>query len=375
MERDFIQKAKRVVVKVGTSSITYPGGKINLSRMDELSRQVSCLRNSGREPILISSGAVGAGMGKLNRPESPVSLPEKQALAAVGQGLLMGMYEKFFAEYSQSVAQVLLTRDCFADSSRYLYSRNTLFALLDMGVIPIINENDTIAVDELRFGDNDTLSAMVACSADADLLIILSDIDGLYNSNPRADPDAELIPVVTEITAEMERNSHTKGSGISSGGMFTKLAAARVTMANGIPMIIANSSEKDIIMRAAGGENIGTLFLPRRDSYESSHRRWISAGSATKGAVVVDRGAEDAILNKGTNLFTSGVLEIRGSFAHGDAVSVLSESGVVIARGITNYGSGDAKKIIGKHSSEIKGILGFADYEELIHRRNIAILV
>lgn len=374
MRRDFLKKAKRVVVKVGTSSITYPNGKINLSKMDELSKQISDLRNSGREPILISSGAVGAGMGKLDR-DPPVSLPEKQALAAVGQGLLMGMYEKFFADYSQNVAQVLLTRDCFADSSRYLYSRDTLFALLDFGVIPIINENDTIAVEELRFGDNDTLSAMVACSVDADFLIILSDIDGLYDANPREEPAAKLIREVTEITVDMEKSSRTRGSSMSSGGMFTKLAAARITMANGIPMVIADSAEKDIIIRAAEGEAVGTLFRPRRESYESSHRRWLSAGCAVKGAVVVDEGAEDAIRNKGTNLFTSGVVEIRGNFVHGEVVSVLSRSGMVVASGISNYSSEDARKIMGKRSAEIREILGSADYEELIHRRNIAILV
>lgn len=363
-----------MVVKIGTSSITYPNGKINLCKMDELSRQISDLRNSGREPVLISSGAVGAGMGKLDR-NPPETLPEKQAFAAVGQGFLMGVYEKFFAEYSQSVAQVLLTRDCFADPSRYLYSRNTLFALLDLGVIPIINENDTIAVEELRFGDNDTLSAMVACSTDADLLIILSDIDGLYDFNPRENPAAKLIPEVSEITVAMEMSSHTRGTSISSGGMYTKLAAARITMANGIPMIIANSGEKDIIMRAAGGETVGTLFQPRRESYESSRRQWLSVGSATKGMVVVDEGAENAIRNKGTNLFTSGVVEARGNFMHGDVVSVVNKAGLVVARGISNFSCEDAKKIIGKRSAEIKSILGYTDYEELIHRRNMAILV
>lgn len=374
MRSNFFQKSKRVVVKVGTSSITYPNGKINLSKMDELSKQISSLRSIGCDPILISSGAVGAGMGKLDR-DPPISLPEKQALAAVGQGLLMGMYEQVFTRYSQSVAQVLLTRDCFSDSSRYLYSRDTLFALLDFGVIPIINENDTIAVEELRFGDNDTLSAMVACSVDADLLIILSDIEGLYDSNPRENKAAKLIPEVTEITVDMEMNSRTKGNSISSGGMYTKLEAARITMANGIPMIIASSAEKDIIIRAAQGENVGTLFQPRRESYESSRRRWISAGSATKGVVVVDEGAEDAIRNKGTNLFTSGVVEVRGKFVHGEVVSVLSRSGMVVARGVSNYSSDDAKRIVGKRSTEIKEILGTADYEELVHRRNIAILV
>lgn len=374
MSRNFLKKAKRIVVKVGTSSVTYPNGKINLKRLDMLSKQLSDLRNSGCEPILISSGAVGAGMGKLNCGP-PSSLPEKQALAAVGQGFIMQMYEKFFAEYSHNVAQVLLTRDCFSDPSRYLHSRNTLFSLLDFNVIPIINENDTTAVDELRFGDNDTLSAMVACSIGADLLIILSDIDGLYSSNPRENSDAKLIHEVRRITAEMENSSPAKGSSISSGGIRTKLAAARIAMANGIPMIIANSFEKDIILRTVDGEDVGTLFLPGRKSYESKRRQWISVGSATKGCVVVDDGAADAICNKGTNLLPSGVTEVIGGFAQGDVVSVLSETGTIIARGISNFSCAEAEKIIGKHSAEVKSMLIHSDYEELIHRRNMAILV
>ncbi|MCL2009718.1 MAG: glutamate 5-kinase [Synergistaceae bacterium] len=264
MKREDLRKCKRIVVKVGTSSITYPTGKINLGKMELLAREMSDLHSAGRELVLTTSGAVGAGVGRLNCP-FPSSLPEKQALAAVGQGILMHMYEKFFSEYSKSVAQVLLTRDCFSDPERYLNSRNTLFSLLNFGVIPIINENDTVAVDELRFGDNDTLSAMVACNIDADLLIILSDIEGFYDSDPRKNQSARLIPEVNEITAEMTENARTKGSSFASGGMVTKLSAASMTMANGILMVIAASDEPNVIRRVAEGENIGTLFLPRRD--------------------------------------------------------------------------------------------------------------
>lgn len=261
MEREFLKKARRVVVKIGTSSITHPNGKINLSRMDDLSRQLSELRNSGREPVLVSSGAVGAGMGKLGcRP--PVSKSEKRALAAVGQGYLMQLYEKFFAEYSYSVAQVLLTHDCLADPSRRLHSRNTLCTLLELGVIPIINENDAVAADEIQFGCNDALSAVLACCCDADLLVILSDIDGLYDRDPRENEDALLIPEISRITAEMEENSRSKGSAISSGGMRAKLEAARTVTGSGIPMVIANSFKKDVLLRTVDGENVGTLFLP-----------------------------------------------------------------------------------------------------------------
>ena len=303
MKREDLRKCKRIVVKVGTSSITYPTGKINLGKMELLAREMSDLHSAGRELVLTTSGAVGAGVGRLNCP-FPSSLPEKQALAAVGQGILMHMYEKFFSEYSKSVAQVLLTRDCFSDPERYQNSRNTLFSLLNFGVIPIINENDTVAVDELKFGDNDTLSAMVACNIDADLLIILSDIEGLYDSNPRENKSARLISEVNEITAEMMENSNSKGSSLSSGGMMTKLSAARMTMASGIPMVIADSDEPNVVRRVADGENIGTLFLPRRDGYKS-RRRWIGVGSAATGAVAVDSGAVNALLHMGKSLLPS----------------------------------------------------------------------
>ncbi|GHT01809.1 hypothetical protein AGMMS50276_30650 [Synergistales bacterium] len=261
MKRVELGERKRIVVKVGTSSITYPTGKINLGKMEALVRELSDLHNAGREIILTSSGAVGAGVGKLNAAP-PSNLQEKQALAAIGQGLLMHMYEKFFSEYSKNVAQALLTRDCLSDPDRSQNFRNTIFTLIKLGVITIVNENDTVAVEELKFGDNDTLSAMVSVSAEADLLIILSDIDGLYDSDPRQNEAARLISEVTEVTEAMMENSKAKGSALSSGGMYTKLTAARYAMSHGIPMVIASSDEPNVIRRVAVGENIGTLFLP-----------------------------------------------------------------------------------------------------------------
>ena len=374
MKREDLRNCKRIVVKVGTSSIAYPTGKVNLGKMELLIRELSDLHSAGRELILVSSGAVGAGVGRLNCPP-PSSLPEKQALAAIGQGILMHMYEKFFSEYSKSVAQVLLTRDCFSDPVRYLNSRNTLFSLLNFGVIPIINENDTVAVDELKFGDNDTLSAMVACNAEAELLLILSDIDGLYDSDPRKNETACLIPEVSEITSEMTENSKAKGGALSSGGMFTKLSAARMTMANGIPLVIASSDEPGVIRRVAGGETVGTLFLPFREGGYASRRRWIAAGSAAAGTVTVDDGAAEALLRRGKSLLPSGVVKIEGTFKVGDVVGVKNASGAEIARGITNYGHEDAVKILGRRTSEIEEILGRQDYEELIHRNNMAVLM
>jgi glutamate 5-kinase len=370
--REELRECKRVVVKVGTSSITYSTGKVNLGKMELLARELSDLHSAGRELVLTSSGAVGAGMGRLHCPP-PSSLPEKQALAASGQGSLMHMYDKFFSEYSKSVAQVLLTRDCFSDPERYLNSRNTLFSLLNFGVIPIINENDTVAVDELKFGDNDTLSAMVACNVEAGLLIILSDIDGLYDADPRKNKSARLIPEVTEITAEMLENSKTRGSALSSGGMFTKLSAARMTMANGIFLVIASSDEPNVVRRVVRGENVGTLFVPAHGGY-AARRRWIAVGSAAAGYVTVDDGAADALLHRGKSLLPSGAVGIEGNFNVGDVIGVKNDAGVEVARGISNYGSDDTLKIMGKRTSEIEKILGYRHYEELIHRNNMAIL-
>jgi glutamate 5-kinase len=341
--------------------------------MELLARELSDLHSAGRELVLTSSGAVGAGVGKLNCPP-PSSLPEKQALAAIGQGILMHMYEKFFSEYSKSVAQVLLTRDCFSDPERYLNSRNTLFSLLNFGVIPIINENDTVAVDELKFGDNDTLSAMVACNVEADLLIILSDIDGLYDADPRKNKSARLIPQVSEITTEMLENSKAKGSSLSSGGMFTKLTAARMTMVGGIPLVIASSDEPNVIRRIADGENVGTLFLPSREGY-ATRRQWIAVGSAAAGSVTVDDGAAEALLHRGKSLLPSGVVKIDGPFKVGDVIGVKNAAGVEIARGISNYDHHDAAKIMGRRTGEIEKILGHRNSEELIHRNNMAILL
>jgi glutamate 5-kinase len=374
VKREALRNCKRIVVKVGTSSITYSTGKVNLGKMELLARELSDLHGEGRELILISSGAVGAGVGKLNCPP-PSNLPEKQALAAIGQGILMHLYEKFFSEYSGNVAQVLLTRDCFSDPERYLNSRHTLFSLLNFGVIPIINENDTVAVEELRFGDNDTLSAMVACNVEADLLIILSDIDGLYDSDPRKNSKARLIPEVTEISAEMLENSRARGSALSSGGMYTKLTAARMTMPNGIPLVIASSDESGVVRRIVRGENVGTLFVPSREEGYASRRRWIVAGSSAKGEVVVDEGAAEALLRKGKSLLPSGVKKAGGKFEPGDVISVRNSAGVEIARGISNYGCEDTMRILGRHTDEIEEILGRRDYEELIHRNNMAILM
>lgn len=367
-----LQKARRLVVKVGTSSLTYETGKLSLTRMEKLVRDLSDILNQGREVILVSSGAVGAGMGKLGLTRSPKTIPEKQAAAAVGQGVLMHIYEKFFAEYSQTVAQVLLTRADLVDRHRYLNARNALNTLLGMGVIPIVNENDTVATEGLKFGDNDTLSAMVAGLVDAEVLIILSDIDGLYTANPREDPRAVLLPVVEEITPEIESSAGGRGSTLAQGGMVTKIQAARIAASSGIFMLVANSEEPQAVRRILEGEPLGTLFLPAGRKLDARHR-WIAYGSPVQGDLLVDQGAVEALTNRGKSLLPSGVIGVEGTFEAGYVVRVLAPDRQEIARGITNYSSGALEKIKGRRTSEILGVLGYKDFDEVIHRNNLTV--
>lgn len=260
--RERLKNARRIVVKVGTSSLTYANGKLHIRRIELLARQLADLQNSGREMILVSSGAVGAGLGKLGLAARPRVMPQIQALAAVGQGILMQNYEKFFGEYGINVAQVLLTREDFEDSGRYASLENTLAALLDYGVVPIVNENDTTVFRELKVGDNDTLAALVAGAVQADMLVLLSDIDGLYTADPRSEAAAELIPVVYGVTPEIEAMAGGKGSSLASGGMATKLKAAKMANAAGVPMVLTNSSYDNVLIDLLEGIPQGTIFLP-----------------------------------------------------------------------------------------------------------------
>lgn len=373
MDRTDLKRCRRVIVKVGTSTITHCTGKLNLLRMEHLARALSDLHNQGLEVILISSGAVGAGIGRMGFKEKPSTLPVKQALAAVGQASLMQMYEKFFGEYGKTIGQVLLTRDAFDSRLRYLNVRNTLCGLLDLGVIPIINENDTVAVDEIKFGDNDTLSALVAAAVQADLLIILSDIDGLYDDNPKTNPDASLISVVTDIPDDLRARSMGRGSSFASGGMYTKLAAADIVLPAGIPLVIASGAEKEVIRRIVAGEKIGSLFMPS-DEGRQARKQWIATGSRPQGSIFVDKGAVNAIKNKGGSLLPSGIYDVLGHFDRGQLISVFSEDGVEVARGVSNYSNSDIEIIKGHKSSEIDSLLEQKDYDEVIHRDHLAVL-
>ncbi|MHB1127521.1 MAG: glutamate 5-kinase [Bacillota bacterium] len=366
------KEVSRLVVKVGTSTLTHSNGQLNLYHLEKLVRQLADIANQGKEVVLVTSGAVGAGIGKLGLKQRPKNIPEKQAAAAVGQGVLLHMYEKLFAEYGHTVAQVLLTREDVADRRRYLNARNTLLTLLQYRVIPIVNENDTIAVDEIRLGDNDTLSALVAGLVDAHLLILLTDTDGLFTGNPKSNSQATLIPLVSEINQDIEGLAGGAGSTGGTGGMATKVHAARIAMGTGIPMIIANGSREGIIRRILQGEGEGTLFITKEGRMHA-RKRWIAFGSDIQGSIHVDAGATQAILTGGKSLLPIGVTAVIGSFEAGNVVSVIGPEGQEIARGMVNYNATEVEKIKGKKSSEIASVLGYKDYDEIVHRNNMSL--
>lgn len=370
--QSLVHKAKRIVVKVGTSTLTHETGKLNLERIEHLVRQLTDLRYQGKEVVLVSSGAIGAGMGKMNLDKRPKTIPEKQAVAAIGQGILMQLYEKLFAEYGQIIAQLLLTKADMDHRQRFLNARNTLVTLLKMGVIPIINENDTVAVEEIRFGDNDTLAALVGTLVDADLLILLSDIDGLYTADPRKEPTAALIGVVPAIDASVEEVAGDVGSKFGSGGMATKVSAAKIATNAGIPMIIANGATDNIVRCIVHGEPLGTLFLAR-ELKPHLRKCWIAFGSKVGGVITVDDGAKQALVNKGKSLLPSGITAVSGQFRAGEVVSIVDQAGREFARGITNYDQNELERIRGVKCKDICSILGYKDYDEAIHRDNLSL--
>ncbi len=374
--RESLKEAKRVVVKVGTSTLAYGPGRMNLYNIEHLVRGLVDMANEGREMILVSSGAIAAGLGRLGMTEKPDSIPEKQAIAAVGQGMLMHIYEKFFAEYGKVAAQVLLTRENSVRHNQYIHSREALCAMLAMGAIPVINENDAVTVDEIKIGDNDQLSATVATLVDADALIILSDIDGLYTANPATHPEAEIIHEVPEITPEIERLAGGAGSAMGTGGMMTKIEAAKVAMNAGVTMVIAPGARDHVLRDVLNGEEIGTLF-PAKESHLRLRKSWIAFGKRIEGDLVVDRGCEKAMRQCGSSLLAAGIVSADGEFTRGSTVRVLTKDGQEIARGVVNYGRAELMDLIGRQTKDFPEALlqedGFR--EEVIHRDNMVLMV
>ncbi len=372
--KTIFSKSRRVVIKVGSAVLTNIEEGLDQDRIERLAADISSISGQGREVIIVSSGAIAAGLAKLGlkkKKNMPLSL--KQAAAALGQSGLMWAYEKTFAEHGRKVAQVLLTREDLSNRTRFLNARNTLQTLLDYDVIPIINENDTVAVDEIKFGDNDNLSGMVAHLADADLLVILSDIDGLYTADPKLDPGAKLIPLVEKITADVERVAGDAQTGIGTGGMRSKIMTAKKVGAIGVPMAIVNGRKNGILFALFEGREAGTLFLPRPEKLES-RKHWIAYTVCTSGRLVVDNGARDALLQKGKSLLPGGIVKVEGMFKIGDCVSCADLAGKEFARGLAKYSSTDLDRIKGLKTSQIASVLGHKDYDEVIHRDDLVIL-
>lgn len=372
--REALKKAKRIVIKVGTSTITYANGKRNFSQIDRLAREISDLQNQGKEMILVTSGAVAVGVDRMGLPGKPKTIPGKQAAAAVGQGVLMHTYEKFFADYGQIVAQVLITKTEAIDRHRYTNTRNTFMELMRQLVIPIVNENDVVALDELKIGDNDNMSALVAGIVDADLVIILSDVDGLYTANPQTHPDAVIVPEVAEITPEIEASAGGVGSARGTGGMATKIQAAKAATSSGIHLVIASGTEKNAITRVLQGEELGTLFVSRENRLQF-RKRWLAFGAKIAGSIVVDDGCAKAIRKAGgCSILPAGVFAVQGEFLPGSTVSVIDKDAHELARGLVHYSSAELEQIKGCNSGEIANILGHKNFDEVIHRDDLVIL-
>lgn len=374
VSREALKKAKRIVIKVGTSTITYANGKRNFSQIDRLAREISDLQNQGKKMILVTSGAVAVGVDRMGLPGKPKTIPGKQAAAAVGQGVLMHTYEKFFADYGQIVAQVLITKTEAIDRHRYTNTRNTFMELMRQRVIPIVNENDVVALDELKIGDNDNMSALVAGIVDADLVIILSDVDGLYTANPQTHPDAVIVPEVAEITPEIEASAGGVGSVRGTGGMATKIQAAKAATSSGIHLVIASGTEKNAITRVLQGEELGTLFVSRENRLQF-RKRWLAFGAKIAGSIVVDEGCAKAIRKAGgCSILPAGVFAVQGEFLPGSTVSVIDKDAHELARGLVHYSSAELEQIKGCNSGEIANILGHKNFDEVIHRDDLVIL-
>lgn len=369
-----MSRAQRIVIKIGTSTLTAGGRSLSAPRLVEVARQLSSLHAEKMQIVLVSSGAIAAGRQELGFPNLPKHLPAKQMLAAVGQPRLMAMYEEYFRIYSIRVAQVLLTRADLADRHGYLNARATLEALLDQGIIPVVNENDTVATDEIRFGDNDNLSAQVANLIEADLLILLTDQEGLYTSDPRTNPKAELIREVgpEPFSADLWQSVGGSLSGLGTGGMVTKLQAADLARHGGAAVVIANGSAANVIVRLAHGESMGTHLTAVINKLEGRKRRLVS-GCRPKAEIVIDAGAVTA-LSRGGSLLPAGILKVNGSFDRGDSIRVIDGEKKSIAIGQTNYGAADLQQLCGHQSAEIESLLGYTFGEEVIHRDNLVML-
>ena len=364
------EAVKRVVVKIGSNVVTEAGG-LNLKVIRAISRQASQLMDAGVEVIFVSSGAMASGIRKIGLSKRPDEIPKRQAVAAVGQAGLILTYERSFAKFGKKVAQILLTSEDLGNRKRYLNTRNTFSTLLSWNIVPVINENDTVAVESIKFGDNDNLSAMITLLLDADVLINLTDIDGLFDKDPRTHADARIIPVVKSIGRHIEKMAGDIPGALGTGGMSTKIKAARKVTLAGIPMIIARGDKPDILKKLFAGESHGTFFAPKSRRL-SSRKCWIAFNTKPLGGLRVDAGAARAVQSGGKSLLPSGITEVFGEFPVGASVEIVTDRRV-IGSGLVNYSSADIRDIMGLKTNQIEAALGQKTYDEVIHRDNLAV--
>ena len=366
-------KPQTIVIKIGTSSLTQPTGEIAIATIASLVETLSYLRSQGHHIVLVSSGAVGVGCARLNLAERPRKMALKQAVAAVGQGRLMRIYDDLFSTLQQAIAQVLLTRRELMERNTYVNASNTFRELLALGVIPIVNENDTIAVDELKFGDNDTLSALVASLVQADWLFLLTDVDRMYSADPKTVPDAQPIKLVSSNDFnQLQVDAGSSGSQWGTGGMATKLSAARIATSTGVRTVITQGKQPQNILKILQGEDIGTQFEPQPQT-DNARKRWIAYGLIPMGKLYLDTGAVKAVTNKKTSLLPAGIIALEGDFFASDAVQLCNKEGMELGRGLVNYSSSEIEQIKGHHSAEIAEILGYDGADTVVHRNNLVI--
>ncbi|WP_036478410.1 glutamate 5-kinase [Myxosarcina sp. GI1] len=365
--------AQTIVVKIGTSSLTRTNGQIAIATIASLVETLTQLRSQGHRVVLVSSGAVGVGCARLNLTERPRKMALKQAVAAVGQGRLMRIYDDMFSSLQQAIAQVLLTRRELMERTSYVNASNTFRELLDLGVIPIVNENDTVAVEELRFGDNDTLSALVASLVEADWLFLLTDVDRLYSADPRTDTNATPISLVSQTEfQQLQVEAGSSGSQWGTGGMATKLAAARIATSTGVRTVITQGQQPQNMLEILEGKPLGTQFEPQPKT-ENARKRWIAYGLIPMGKLYLDRGAVKAISSRGKSLLPAGIIKVEGDFAAADAVQLCDLDGKEVARGLVNYSRTEIDLIKGQHSANISSILGYNGADTVVHRNNLAV--
>jgi glutamate 5-kinase len=373
MRRELLKSVKRVVIKIGSRVLTDDDGALDMLVIGRICGDIALLRQRGQQVVVVSSGAIAAGRSELGLTERPKTIPQKQAAAAIGQTRLMRAYEEALAPHGLKAAQVLLTSEDLGSRQRFLNARATIDTLLGFGIIPVINENDTVVVEEIKFGDNDNLSALVTNVAEADLLLILTDVEGLYSADPVANPDAVLIPLVNTISRDLERSAGGSGSSVGTGGMASKLAAAKKAGRNGVATVLIAGKRTGIIASAMSGDEVGTLFLPSGAGL-NRRKHWIAYTLKPAGRVIVDDGARNVLQKKGKSLLPSGVTGVEGRFERGACVRVCGQDGQEFARGLSDYSSVEIARLAGRKSSEIEGILGYHYADVIIHRDNLVVM-